>query len=361
MLTLLIFVIVLSVLVFVHELGHFIVAKRAGMRVDEFGFGFPPRIWGIRRGETTYSINWIPFGGFVKIHGEDDTAHVEPRSFASKPLWQRAAVLVAGVAMNVVLAFVLLTIVHSVGVRTVIERRSQALDATIEIAAVAPDSPAAAAGLQEADEVLSYREGDSLIRPETVKNLQEYITAHKGDEVLLEIRHKGVTSEKRMVPRVNPPPGQGALGVSLLMTGTLQMNFSGAVKPSVYETGAMIKQTVGGYATAIKSIFHTSATPVELTGPIGIAVYTGKIARMGIVYLLQFMALISVNLAVLNIIPFPALDGGRLLFVLIEAVFRKPLPRKIEQAVNALGFALLLLLMIYVTTKDIIKFLPHAF
>ncbi|PJE50665.1 MAG: hypothetical protein COV29_02935 [Candidatus Yanofskybacteria bacterium CG10_big_fil_rev_8_21_14_0_10_36_16] len=359
MLTAIIFIIVLGILIFVHELGHFLTAKRSGMKVEEFGFGFPPRIWGIKKGETMYSINWIPFGGFVKILGEDGEDKNNPRSFASKPAGVRSKVIVAGVVMNLLLAFVLLTIGNAFGLRVGLldeDMASRAKDLKIQIIEIAKDSPADEAGIVPLDEIFGFLIGGEQVRAESIEKTQETINEYAGEELTFLIRKGEEISEVVMTPRIDPPEGQGATGIALAQTGIIKYPWYQVPIKGIESTAIVTINTFVGYGTIIKNLFTTGKAGVELTGPVGIAIITGQATRLGITYLMQFTALISVNLAVLNIIPFPALDGGRLLFIIIEKVRRRPISRNVENIVNTAGFALLILLMLYVTTKDIFKF-----
>ncbi len=359
MLTLIVFIIVLSVLIFVHEFGHFIVAKRAGMKVEEFGFGFPPRLWGIKKGETVYSINWIPFGGFVKIFGEDGQSRDDRKSFASAKARVRVAVVVAGVEMNFLLAVVLLSIGNAVGLRVGLideVQMKQAQDIKVQIIQVAASSPAEKADLLILDEIVGFRVDGKEILTKSVEEVQDFISQSKGREITIILRSGSQQKEKTLIPRANPPAGEGALGISLAMTGIVKYPWYQAIGRGAMDSVSALQVTAMGYAGIIKSLFTTGKTGAEISGPIGIAVITGQAARLGFSYLLQFVAIISINLVVLNIIPFPALDGGRLFFIGIEKLKGKPVSQKIENAVNAFGFALLILLMVYVTTKDIVKF-----
>ncbi len=357
--TILIFIIVLSILVFVHEFGHFITAKRAGMKVEEFGFGFPPRIFGIKRGETTYSVNWIPFGGFVKILGENGEEKDDPRSFAAAGAKTRAWVIVAGVVMNILFAMLLLAIGNTVGIRVGLideEFAKRASDIRIQIIQTAQNSPAEEAGITVLDEIVSLSvDGEKTVVTE-IRQIQDFINANLGREIVLETKSGNRLTERNIIPRVNPPEGEGAMGVSLAATGVIKYPWYEAIGRGVTDSINILRFTAVGYATIIKNLVTTGQAGLELSGPVGIAVVTGQAARIGFTYLMQFTALISINLAVLNIIPFPALDGGRLLFIGIEKLRRKPIPKRVEAAVNSIGFALLIFLMIYVTTKDIIKF-----
>ena len=357
MLTAIIFIIVLSVLVLVHEFGHFITAKRGGMKVEEFGLGFPPRLWSIKKGETKYSINLIPFGGFVKILGEDGEDPDNPRSFSSKSAKRRALIISAGVLMNVLLAFVLLSLGNVFGLRVGLtgDDFNKAKDIKIQIIQVIPASPADISGLQILDEIVGFKYQGTEQTVQSVEEVQQYINEHKGRQIVLKINRNNEIIEKELIPRVNPPEGEGASGISLAATGVLRYPWYESVYRGAQNTFYLVINTAIGYYTVIKSLFVSGSPGVELTGPIGIARITGQAARIGFNYLMQLTAIISVNLAILNIIPFPALDGGRLLFIIIEKIRRKTISKKVEGLVNTVGFGLLILLMIYVTTKDVIK------
>lgn len=359
MLTFLIFILVLSVLVLVHELGHFWVAKRAGMKVEEFGFGFPPRLFSIRKGGTVYSINLIPFGGFVKIYGENGEHENDKQSFTSAKPNVRAGVIAAGVIMNLLLAVVLLVIGNTIGLRVGLateEQKKQARDLKIQIIQVSIASPAQAAGLKMFDEITRTMINGQIFSIKEISDFQNFVNSNRGREIFLEIKRGSENLNVKITPRLNPPPGEGALGISLATTGVIKYPWYQAIIHGIQDAYFITVGTVIGYAAVIKNLFTTGKAGVELSGPVGIAVITGQAARLGFSYLIQLLSLLSINLAVLNIIPFPALDGGRLLFVGIEKLKGRPISRKIETTVNAVGFAFLIALMILVTTKDIIKF-----
>ena len=358
MITALIFILVIGVLVLVHEFGHFIVAKRAGMKVEEFGFGFPPRLFGWKRGETTYSLNWIPFGGFVKILGEDGDDQ-GPRSFASKSIKTRLGVVLAGVIMNVLLAVVLLMIVNFFGLRIGLvddELFKEARDHQIQVISIAADSPAQAADLRPLDQLIRIKAQEKVFELATSKEAQEIIKENAGKSLTLVIKRGNETVEKTVIPRLNPPEGQGALGISLAQTGVISYPWHEAIWRGFYNTGILLINTVIGYYLLLKTLLFEGRLLGEVSGPVGIATLTGQAARIGINYLLQFVALISINLAVLNSIPFPALDGGRAILLIVEKIKGSPVPKRAEGMINAVGFYLLILLMIYVTIKDVVKF-----
>jgi len=329
------------------------------MKVEEFGFGFPPRIWGIKKGETMYSINAIPFGGFVKILGEEGEQRDNPRSFSSKPAGPRLKVIIAGVTMNFFLAVVLLMVTNFFGLRIgLIDDKTAfvARDKQVQIIEVSKDSPADKAGLKLLDEVSGFKLNGLFKAVLSAEDVQTFIRENAGQPITIVIKRNKETLEKEIVPRVNPPAGQGALGVSLALTGVVSYPWYEAVWRGVYDAVILTMNTVVGYFILFKTLLLKGKLIADVSGPVGIATLTGQAARMGINYLMQFTAMISINLAVLNIIPFPALDGGRALLIIIEKFKGSPVNKKAEQLVNAVGFALLIALMVYVTAKDITRF-----
>ncbi len=359
MFTAIIFIIVLGVLVFVHEFGHFIFAKRAGMKVEEFGFGFPPRLWGKKKGETIYSINAIPFGGFVKILGEEGEQRDNPRSFSSKPVGSRLLVIVAGVTMNFFLAVALLMVTNFFGLRVGLvddKTASIAKNKEVQIIEVVKDSPADKAGIMLLDQVVGFKVGGVLKAISNTNEIQSFVHDNVGKTLTIVVQRNKEILDKEIIPRVNPPSGQGALGVSLALTGVVSYPWYEALWRGVYDAVVLMINTVMGYFLLFKTLLFKGKLIADVSGPIGIATLTGQAARMGINYLMQFTAMISINLAVLNIIPFPALDGGRALLIIIEKLKGSPVNKKAEQIVNTVGFALLISLMVFVTAKDILRF-----
>jgi regulator of sigma E protease len=353
LITILIFVVVLGLLVFVHELGHFLTAKKSGCQVDEFGFGFPPRLFGIKRGETIYSINAIPLGGFVKIAGEDGGEEHNPRSFGQKPLWQRLIILVAGVAMNLVLAIVLLSVAFGIGIPEALPAGDiNARDINVQIAAVDVDSPADQAGFEIGDAVLAVN-GQSV---ESVEELQSIVSEIAGQEIAVQLERGKEQVDVTVVPRVEHAEDEGPLGVALVRTGIVSYPPHVALWRGVTSTFFFAGEIVRVFSGLIYNLVTTGTAEGDFAGPVGIAVLTGQAARLGIVHLLQFTALLSINLAIINILPIPALDGGRVLFVLIEAIRKKKMSTELEGKIHAIGFMLLLLLMFVVTIQDVTRF-----
>lgn len=353
--TIIVFFLILGLLVFVHELGHFVAARKNGVAVHEFGFGFPPKMFGIKRGETIYSINWIPLGGFVKIKGENGENREDADSFGSKKVWQRALILAAGVLMNFILAAALLGMGFTVGMPEVIDGQSKLAkirDEKIEIVQVLEDSPAGKAELLPGDQILSI-DGQKI---DNISDIQEYIDAKINNPIKITILRSGEEQEVEMTPIVLEATGRGGVGIGLLKSGIV--SYPWYIAPWKGLEGAVFftKEIVLAFYDLLKNLIITQKVSVELSGPVGIAVLTGQVARMGFAYVLQFTALLSLNLAVINFFPFPALDGGRILFLIIEKIRRRPVNQKTENVVHNIGFLLLMCLIVLVTYRDIAKF-----
>lgn len=344
------FLLGLSVLVFVHELGHFLAAKRAGIKVEEFGIGFPPRVFKKKVGETTYSLNLFPIGGFVRLYGEEENVDKDKeRAFYHKKPLARAGVVVAGVVMNFLLAILLFSAVSWMsGVAR--------LAGFVKVEEVAPNSPAQTVGIKSGDKVLT-------ISGQAVSSNSEFIDkveANRGKDI--EIVLENVKGEQRTIivkPREkNPSQDEGALGViisdQILVKPPLHERPFVSLKEGTRATWDWVLVTVNGLKSAITQTFQ-GAPPKDLAGPIGIYQITNKAAEYGVVALLSLWGILSVNLAILNIAPFPALDGGRLVFIIAEAIFGKRVRPKVEYFINMTGFALLILFLLWVTRQDILR------
>lgn len=381
--TIIIFVLVLSVLVFAHELGHFFTARRLGVKADEFGFGFPPRaigwyknrygrwrkVIGSRSTEdlladkdvnlhpahyaTIYSLNWLPLGGFVKIKGENGEGKDDKDSFAAKKIWARMLILVAGVVMNVILAWFLFSLGYLIGLpqsTDTLGKGAIVSDSSVMIAQVLPGSAAASAG---------FKEGDAIKRINNVavsseSGLQDQVASYDGQEINVLIDRAGVEQEIKVTP-VAKDGNRAAIGVAIFSGATVRYPFFTAFWEGAKTTGWMLKEIVSAFGNLIGDIFHGKKVGDQFAGPVGIASITGQAARLGFAYLLQFTALLSLNLAIINILPLPALDGGRIMFLLIEKLKGKPVKQEVEAIIHNIGFFLLIALIIFVTYKDIIK------
>ncbi|MCK5434578.1 MAG: RIP metalloprotease RseP [Dehalococcoidales bacterium] len=336
---------VFIVLIIAHELGHFITAKASGVKVEEFGLGLPPRLFGVRRGETLYSVNAIPLGGFTKMAGEEDPK--VPRSLASKGIGTRLLVLSAGSLMNLLLPILLLSIAFMVPHSMVTE--------PVVIKEVAPNSPAAAAGIEAGDAIISINE-------KPVRNtgdLHRYIYLYLGQEITLLTEHGDSTKEVQLIPRWEPPEDEGAIGISLDIDAIMSNQTIFSQRYPFWEAIPLgvstCMETFVLFKNGIISMI-IGATPVEFAGPVGIAQLTGEVVRAGISPLLIFTAFLSINLAIINLFPLPALDGGRIVFVLLEWIRRgKRVSAKTEGLVHYIGFALLMAAIVIITYRDIIR------
>ena len=344
--TFIIALVIFSVIVLVHELGHFITAKSSGVRVEEFGIGFPPRIYGITRGETIYSINWIPFGGFNKVTGEVEPDL--PRSLASKNAGIRLLFFSAGSIMNLLLPLLLFSIAFMLPHNVLTE--------PVVVKEIAPGSPAAMTAMEPGDTILSLND-----KPvQSISDLQRDINLNLGREVTLLLRHSdGTTEEIKLVPRWKPPEGQGAIGV--LLDAELAVSGRTIVSQSepIWRALPMsVKASIEAFILYKNGIIGmiTGAFPATLTGPVGIVQMMGEVAKVGISPLLEFAALISMVVGLVNLFPLPALDGGRISFVVLEVLRRgKRVSPRVEGLVHSIGFILLLGVMALITYQDILR------
>lgn len=359
--SILIFLAVLFVLVLVHEFGHFITAKWSGMRVDEFGIGFPPRIFSFRRGETEYTLNALPIGGFVRIYGEngeDAITSDTPRAFAHRPRILQAVVLIAGVTMNILFAFLLYTTTYITGVMTIVPETERSDATSLVVTSVLPDSVASKAGLRSGDTIISLSSPENTAPDLLPSKVSDFIGIHGEKSLMLTYKRSSTEHTAVLVPHSMEIKGEETRPRVGFMMGLVEKKsypFTQAVIEGGKDTYyGLIRIAIGIGALAYQSVRGT-ANFSDVTGPIGIAGLVGDASHFGFSALMTFTAFISLNLAVINMLPLPALDGGRLLMVIIEALIRRPLDHRYVAKINMVGFALLLLLMVVVTTHDIIK------
>lgn len=362
--SIILFILVLIALILVHEFGHFLVAKWSGMRVDEFGIGYPPRAWGKRIGETEYTLNWLPFGGFVKIYGEDPPPGLPPapRSFTSRPRILQALVLSAGIAMNLLFAWILISGTLALGTTRALtdEEASRAPDAVLAVATVLAGSPAYDAGLRQGDTILKVEGAGGSYEGADADGFTAFIGEHEAG-LPLTMTVRSFDGEMRTVVAapeagiIAADPTRAALGVAVAPVGTVKIAWWEAPIVGAILTWEITKDVAVALVAFFGGLLTFSADLSQVAGPVGIAGAVGDASATGIVALMTITALISINLALVNLLPIPALDGGRLLFVLIEAIIRRPLPATLANSVNAVGFGLLILLMVVVTASDIFK------
>jgi regulator of sigma E protease len=360
-----IFIVILLVLVLVHEFGHFFTAKRFGIRVDEFGFGFPPKLFGKKYGETEYSINAIPFGGFVKIFGEnpDEENTNGPdasRSFVNKPKWKQAIVLFAGIFSNFLLAWFLFSICFMSGLPTSVSNQPKGYNLTnvnLVIVSVLPKSPAELAGIKSGDKIVQVKSGKDSILEINPESLKSFILSHGNKEIefgYLRGKDTNIISTK-LIPAAVSAGDKPSIGIAMDQIGTAKLPVFRAIWEGLKLDWNVTKSTVTGLYTLIKTGIQGKGSFDSVTGPVGMVGIVGDAYKFGFVYLLSFTALISVNLAIINLIPFPALDGGRLLFLLIEKIKGSRINPKVANMANMIGFGILILLMIFVTYHDVVK------
>lgn len=356
--SILLFLLVLFVLVLVHEFGHFLAARKSGMRVDEFGIGFPPRLFARRRGETLFSFNVIPLGGFVKIFGEDaEDAANDPesaRAFSKRPLSAQAFVLVAGVGANILLAFLLFSTALMIGTETGVSEGEASPNARLVVLDVLPDSPAVHAGLEQGDHIIAVSSLEGVAASTTPSGIAGLIQREGAAQIRFLDGGEEVTREVRAVQGiVSDDPLRLAIGVTTGLLERHTLPFHTALLEGAKTTALGLISITTGLAQLLYDAVLLQANLEGIAGPVGIAGLVGDAASFGIATLFTFMAFISLNLAVINLLPFPALDGGRLIFVIIEAIKGSPVPVRISQYTNAIGFILLMLLMVAVTYNDI--------
>jgi len=345
LITLVSFFLLLLVLILAHELGHFFTAKLFKVKVEEFGIFLPPRIFSFKKGETVYSLNAIPLGGFNKLAGEEDPS--VPGSLASKKIPVRLLVLSAGSLMNIILPLILISIAYMIphyeSVNNIYTDKGEVL--VLEVVA---NSPAANAGIKANDIIVN-------VNDETVFNVGDYeriIKANLGKEIIVEVKNAdSTTTEVKLTPQIDASPDQGATGVAITTAVKASYPFWKAIPEGAVGYWNVILLFKNGIVGMIKG-----AIPVNLTGPVGIAQMTGEIVKTGIANLLLFAAVISLNLGIINIFPIPAMDGGRIVFVLLEWVRRgKRVSPKTEAIVHTIGFVLLMIAFLIIAYRDILR------
>ncbi|MDD4902521.1 MAG: RIP metalloprotease RseP [Patescibacteria group bacterium] len=411
LLTIIVFIVVLSVLVFVHEAGHFWAARKMGVKVEEFGFGLPPRaigalkftgdravpiateetvevsenmfgekkihdevtevgvirkikrwkfFWGerlpdaeegLKADDTVYSINWLLLGGFCKIKGENGEGENDQDSFVAKAIWKRIVIISAGVIMNVVLAMALFAVGYMIGLPQSVEDVGQQMiikDQKIQITQIFPNTPAAKAGLKPGDVIVAI-DGQKFTRDIEVQN---YVNAHIGSELDYQIRRVDKITDFKITPvDLN---GRGGIGVGIINTGLVRYPWYLAIWKGITTAIVLLWVIIVAFYELLKNLILGHGVSAEIAGPVGIATMTGQYARMGFVYLLQFVGLLSLNLAVVNFLPIPALDGGRIIFLLIEKFKGSPIKREIEAVIHNIGFFALIILILFITGKEIL-------
>jgi len=355
-LTIITFILVLGVLILFHELGHFIAAKKAGVLVEEFAFGFPPRIWSIKRGETRYVINAIPIGGYVKMLGELEKSD-HKRAFENQSRWNRFVISIAGVVANVILAWLILTIGFIIGMAPLVSSPDaipgKKISTEIVIAEVVKDSPADQAGLEQGGIITDASTSEGKVEFTSLNQFSKYTATHRGQTVTFDYKQDNVSSQKTLELSKDQ---EASLGVLAIEHSAVKVPWYKAPYVALRETYKIIELTFTFLKDFFVKLFSSGKVAEGVGGPVAIYVMTGAVVKIGFMAILQFIAILSVNLALINILPFPALDGGRILFIILEAIARKKvIKEKVEQIIHTVGFALLILLIVLITYKDIVN------
>lgn len=344
--TILIFILVLGLLIFVHELGHFLTAKLFEVEVQEFAFGFPPRIFSFKRGKTRYALNLIPFGGYVRLLGEEGEIHL-PVSFSGKSPLRRLFIVIAGGIMNFLLAYLLLSAGYLIGMSPITlnpDKLEGTKTSQVVITEIISQTPAEKVGLER---------GDFLVDFEKAEEVQKFTQANQGSKVDFKIKR----GKKTLVLPVELAKGETPLGIALVDVVSVKLALLPALKAAYQEIIGFTRLVGGFLKTFLGSLFFERALPEEIAGPIGIYSLTGQAIKLGFVYLIQLIALLSLNLGLINLLPFPALDGGRALLIVVEGVARRrPLRMELENFLHTLGFVLLVLLMLAVTYREFVRY-----
>lgn len=357
---LVIFILILVALIVVHELGHFSVAKFFKIRVDEFGVGFPPRVWGKKIGETIYSVNALFFGGFVKIFGEDATeAGDNPRSFANKSKPVQAAVIAAGIVCNILFAWLILSVGYMIGLPTSVEHQGigTVSNAKTTIVGIIPNSPAQKAGINPGETISSITTGNAgAYVPPNSADAQDYIRVHQDESmVITTLKENGEQKNYVLKAEEGLVEGKKAVGIQLDDVGLLRLWPHEAVVQGAILTYHMSIATAVGLLGFFSDIFRGIADFGSVAGPIGIANVGAQAVQNGFAAAISLTALISINLAIINLLPIPGLDGGRLFIIAIETVSRRKLSEKFVTYLSFAGFSALILLMLVVSYHDILR------
>ena len=350
-------------LIILHELGHYLFAKKYGVKVEEFGIGLPPRLIDKKIGETIYSLNLLPLGAFVRLEGEEQ-AIAGPRSFSAKPIWQRMVIVAAGVvAFWIVAALIFTGLGATSGIPTGIgdEETQGVVNPKVQILGVAKDSPAHLAGIELGDSIVRMESlGSNIsIEPTKVAEIQSFTNSVKGEEIILTLQRGEDISEVTLMPRVDPPNGEGAMGVALTRTAFVKYTLLEAPLQGVVRTGKLTLEIVSSLSGLVVNLVSGKGVPagVEFMGPVGILHLLTNSLSLGIPHFLSFFAVLAVYLAIFNALPIPVVDGGKLVFLGIEAIRKKPVSELWEKRVSAVVFVLLITMMIWVTIKDVIRIL----
>lgn len=346
----------------IHEFGHFIIAKKFGVRVEEFGIGYPPRLFGKKFGETLYSVNLLPLGAFVRIFGEEGGVD-DYRSFANLKIWQRVLIVIGGVAAFWLAAIIIFSVVFTIGTDLPVGDQdvSGLTNPRVVVVSFSSDSPAELAGIQKKDVLLEAKTDVELVTINKISDFQSFSKEYAGKEITVTVQRNGETLELSLLPRISPPDGQGPVGIGLERMATLIEKTPWYLAPiqGIKYTWITTVDALKGFYTIFANLLSGKGAPegASFAGPLGITVFLANAASYGPGFFLYFVGLISVFIAIFNLFPIPALDGGKLIFLIIEKIKGKPVSVKVEQSITVTFFFLLIALSIFVTIKfDIPRF-----
>lgn len=345
----------LVILIALHEFGHFILAKKFGVKVEEFAIFFPPRLLAKKIGETVYSLNLIPLGAFVKMKGEEEQID-EPDSFGTQPYWQKALIVLGGVMSFWIIGAILLSVNAYIGTNQVITDTEigAVKDPKVQIVQVASESPADKAGIKMGD-IISELRNEEIVEINKVSDVQDFTKDHTGEEVEILITRGEEEKVLRLTPRENPPAEEGAMGIALARTGIVKYPLWKAPIEGAIMTKNLTIGVIAGWYQLGRAWITGEDIGAQVMGPVGVTSMMADFVDLGWNYYLRMLALISIYLAIFNLLPIPALDGGKLMFLTIEKVRGKPIDEKIERAITGFFFLLLIGLILFITFKDIIR------
>ena len=356
LITLLVAFLSLILLMIIHEFGHFIIAKKFGVRVEEFGIGYPPRIYGKQFGQTFYSINWIPLGAFVKIFGEEGDVH-DAESFTNLAIWKRVLIVLGGVIAFWVAAIIIFTVLFSIGAKVPVGDQEVigAGDVAVTVMLVQENSPAQVAGIKEGDIIVGVENQTSKIAVNKISDFQDFTKTNNGKPLTITINRHGELVRLSLTPRISPLAGQGATGVGLERLATIIKKVSWYIAPweGLKFTWEVTVKSLQGIWGVIANMFAGKGVPsgAELAGPVGITIFLANAASYGLGFFLYFIGSISVLVAIFNLFPIPALDGGKIVFLVIEKLRGRPVPAKWEQIITVIFFILLISMSLFITIK----------
>ncbi len=361
LLGILISILAIGLLIVLHELGHYLVAKKFDVKINEFGIGIPPRIYGKKIGETIWSLNWLPIGGFVRMEGEDNIGKTsgekkdneKNRSFNSKPVWQRMLIVLAGCFVFWIISFFLFFFIFSIDNSPPISDSQMIDNAKIIVTSIQEDSLADVAGIKRGDIIQKIKVDESYFLVDKISEFQNFIKNNSGQEIFLQIKREEneLNTKKIKLQKENP-----ILGVGLQRVASQSFSIFESITKAATKTYGVTVAIVQELLKLIGIISAEEKAPIQVVGPVGIIGIMENKLDLGIFYFLNFLALISIHLAILNLLPIPGLDGGRFVFLSYEAIFKRPFPQKVEIYLTGFFLLLLLFLIFIITIADIRAF-----